>query len=139
MEKVIETTDLISLGLSHCGAYPGEFQEEAYKLLGKEWPTEETTEWADIMIDRSGKVFAVWSKNEMVYNDASIYMEINKDDCPAAFRAAEYEIERIDQEKEEERERWEDEKRRNEVEAAKTEARHKRECDENAARRNGEF
>lgn len=110
MDKAIEITagDFVALGLVPCGSYFGEFQEESYKILGTQFPDGETEEWADIMLDKDGVLYAAWG--EKMEGDGLI-ARIYHNDCPAAFRAAEDKLEIIRHEKEEEQERREDEKR----------------------------
>lgn len=119
----------------------GEYTAEAWGMFsGCDLPDTHEA-WAEMMIDDDGTLYAVWAEDSLScdYCNAA-YIELDKVDHAVYYEVFRDEIEAKQNDKEEERERREYENRRHEAEAAKTEARIKKECDENDARRNrGEY
>ncbi len=75
MKKLIETTtsEIRGLGLRLLG-YGGEYATEAWELLSDyDLPCEDNA-WAEIFFDNEGKLYAVWSEDEL-----------SCDYCPAAY------------------------------------------------------
>jgi hypothetical protein len=84
------TTGTISnqMILDHCGDYAGKFQDEAYDLLSKvcDLPAFDANQWADIMYDRQGNVYAIWAEDALTCCNAEAkYISLDKDDCEKAF------------------------------------------------------
>lgn len=91
MKKIIETTTgslSNQMILDHCGDFAGKFQNEAYELLSKvcELPEFENNNWADIMFDENGILYAILAEDSLTcYNAWCYYVELEKKDCPKAF------------------------------------------------------
>jgi len=93
MKTVITTTTgTISsqMILRSCGDNDGRFQDQAREIIESlcDLPTSdwEEDEWADIMYDRKGNVFAIWADGEFTsQNSQCVYVELELDDCPEAF------------------------------------------------------
>lgn len=70
------------------GDFAGKYMNEAWALIDKEHKLPECSGdmWADIYMSEDGsKLYAVWA--EGTYSSADcIYMEIQKEDCPGAFK-----------------------------------------------------
>jgi hypothetical protein len=71
MKNLIETaTGTISnqMILNHCGDFAGKFLDVAFDLLSKvcELPKFENNNWADIMYDRQGNVYAIWAEDSLL-------------------------------------------------------------------------
>jgi len=93
------TTGTISsqMTLAHCGDYAGMFQDAAYDIIWSlcDLPScdEEPDQWADIMYDRQGNVFAIWADGELSSQDSQcFYVELALDDCPEAFEGMEWNL-----------------------------------------------
>lgn len=93
MKTTIETTTAAiasQMILEHCGDYAGEFQNEAYELLNQVTDLPEYFEneqWADIMFDRQGNVYAIFADGALTSDSPAMYIEIEQEDCPEAFDA----------------------------------------------------
>ena len=92
MKNVITTTagDLSSqMILAHSGDYAGRFQGQAIGILKDLYdlpPDLEEDDWADIMYDRKGNVYAIWADGPLTSQDSiCVYMELDYEDCPEAF------------------------------------------------------
>ena len=91
MKNLFETTtgDIASqMILDHAGDYAGKFHCEAFDLLNKlvDVPEFECNNWADIMFDRDGKVYAIWAEDSLTcYGARALYVELEPGDCDAAF------------------------------------------------------
>jgi len=97
MKTLIETTTAAiasQMILDHCGNYAGEFQDEAYGLLNQvtDLPEFENEEWADIMYDREGNVYAIYADGELTSNSKAIYIELDREDCERAFEGMELKL-----------------------------------------------
>lgn len=73
--------------LTHCGDYAGKFQSETYDIITQEEALppldEEPLQWTDIMYSNNGKVYAVWSTDEVTtFHGKTIKIEIEKEDYP---------------------------------------------------------
>lgn len=79
---------------TEAGDFAGKYMNEAWALIDAEHKLPEFSGdmWADIYMNNDGsKLFAVYG--EGVDNDAKcIYMEIEKNDCPGAYRDAQEKI-----------------------------------------------
>lgn len=82
--------------VDHCGDYAGKFQDEAWKIFYKCVEANldfKTNEWADIMFDRKGNVYAVWAEDALTCQNATLlYYILDREDCPEAFSAMEEKI-----------------------------------------------
>jgi len=83
------TTDLNSMNLKPCGYFGGEFQNKAYKILSDHTylPHFKGGVWADIMFDEDENVYAVYAEGALTSDSRAIYIELEHEDCPAAFEA----------------------------------------------------
>ena len=87
---ITTTTGTISsqMILNHCGDYAGKFHDEAFELLSKSTalPDFDVNQWADIMFDQDGDVYAVWAEDSLTcYNAEAKYIQLDRDDCEDAF------------------------------------------------------
>ncbi len=85
---VITTTGQMAGKIHHCGDFGGEFANEAYDIISEreELPEFEGNQWADIMYDNEGRVYAVWAEDALTcWSDKLIYLELEESDCPRAF------------------------------------------------------
>lgn len=95
MKNLVETTTgTISsqMILDHCGDYAGKFGTEAYNiidsLIGGDDLSYINNQWSDIMFDKEGCVYAIYATDALTCHDADVlYVELEEDDCPAAFSA----------------------------------------------------
>jgi hypothetical protein len=76
-----------ALGVLHdCGEYSGEYQKEAFNLMGLQDETE-GDEWADIMANDKGEQFAIHAFGEFTGDGDCYYMKLDDcdkvDDCQA--------------------------------------------------------
>ena len=92
MKNLIETTTgalANQMTLYHCGNFAGKFQDSAFEIFENynEVPmTFEGNEWADIMYDKEGNVYAVWSEDVLTCQNAWLnYIQLDEEDCPKAF------------------------------------------------------
>ena len=92
MKTLIETTTgtvSSQMILDHCGDYAGRFQDEAVDIFRNNFDSEfflENSEWADIMYDRKGNVYAVWAEDALTCQNAHcLYVQLDIEDCPEAF------------------------------------------------------
>ena len=87
------TTDvLFRMNLTHCGDYAGKFIHEAYDLMREvtDIPVFEENQWADIMYDREGNVYAVWAEDSLTcFNADAMYIQLDRGDCEEAFKGME--------------------------------------------------
>ncbi|MCT4602470.1 MAG: hypothetical protein N4A59_06175 [Marinifilum sp.] len=77
--------------LNHCGDYAGKYQDEAYEIFQEKWDSEinswDGKQWMDIMYDRDKNVYAIWAEDSLTcFNAWCYYIELDEDDCPAAFK-----------------------------------------------------
>ena len=84
------TTGTISsqMILDHAGDYAGKFQDEAFDLINEleTLPEFEENQWADIMFDKSGNVYAIWAEDALTCQNADAkYVQLDEVDCPNAF------------------------------------------------------
>ena len=90
-ELISATTGAISsqMILEHCGDYAGRFQDEAFNIFQQNFDSEfflEDSEWADIMFDSKGNVYAVWAGDALTCQNAPcLYVQLDVEDCPEAF------------------------------------------------------
>ena len=84
---ILKTAGNIKKILNHCGDM-GEYYEQAISLLAKgEFEAEnEVNNWADIMYDRQGTVYAIWAEDELDCTNAQVaYVQLDEEDAPEAF------------------------------------------------------
>ena len=97
MRNLIETTTgTISsqMILNHCGDYAGRFQDKAFEIFQEVWDDElnswDENQWMDIMFDRDGNVYAIFSEDALTCQDAwCFYIQLDREDCPEAFEGME--------------------------------------------------
>jgi hypothetical protein len=91
MKTLIETTAgtiTSQMILANCGDHGGWFQDKAFDLLSRvtTLPDFEMNNWADIMYDREGNVYAIWAEDALTcYNADAKYIQLDETDCPEAF------------------------------------------------------
>jgi len=92
MKNVITTTGDLSrqMILRSCGDNAGRFQDEAQAIIVPlcDLPSSDWTEdeWADIMYDRKGNVYAIWADGPLTSQDSiCVYVELELEDCSEAF------------------------------------------------------
>jgi len=95
MKNVITTTTgTISsqIILRSCGDNAGRFQGQAIDIIEDlyDLPDWEEDQWADIMYDRKGNVYAIWADGELTsQNSQCVYVQLDYEDFPAAFEGME--------------------------------------------------
>jgi viroplasmin and RNaseH domain-containing protein len=93
MKNLIETTTgylSSQMILDHCGDYAGKFQDEAFSIFQELRDGEpnylDANQWADIMFDRNGNVYAIYAEDSLTCQNAwCFYVQLDHNDCPKAF------------------------------------------------------
>lgn len=92
MKNLIRTTTGVissKMILYSCGDM-GEFGSEAFNVLSQVTNMHEykENEWADLMYNGRGEVFAIWAEDGLTCQNAdAIYIQLDEADCPEAFRS----------------------------------------------------
>ena len=89
------TSDINRMNMKPCGDYAGKFMYEAYNLLNEVTDIPDSSEiedfesewWMDIMFDKDQNVYAVFAEGALTSDSRAIYIELEQEDCPAAFEA----------------------------------------------------